>query len=550
MQARFGMFIHWGLYAIPANEWKGLEKKNKPPGLGAEWVMYKARIPVAEYEQLTKRFNPVEFNADEWVEIARDAGMKYMVITAKHCDGFAMYASKVTPYNVVDATPFKRDPIAELKQASDAKGIRLGYYYSHSWDWHEPDALGLDNNWDFPDRAKKDFNKYLRGKSLPQVEELLTRYDPAVLWFDVPKDITPEHSRWFLDLIRSKRPDCVVNSRIGNDLGDYGTPEQFIPGKKPDDAFEVCMTTNGHWGFDKNDHDWKTPKTIVHNLVDIVSKGGNYLLNVGPTAEGVIPAEATSLLRGVGRWMKVNGESIYGTQASPIVALPWGRCTAKPGRLYLHVFDWPVDGQFVVPGIKTTIRQAYLLGDAKRTPLNVKRIGPQDIAVQLPAKPLDPIDTVVAVEYEDALAVNLTPLVLPKTEAIFSASTAELHGSKISYVPNRLHVPRPYIGMWTKPTDWASWEFRVLSSGAYDVVVEYGADDKHEGNEFAVEVGGQTIDAKVGITGDNLKSQAFMIGKVKLTGPGTFTLAIRPKALNGKVGLMDFHAISLKPVRD
>ena len=222
-EARFGMFIHWGLYALPAGTYHG----KQVPGAG-EWIMHEAKIPVAEYETFAPRFNPVKFNADQWVGIAKAAGMKYMVITAKHCDGFAMYRSRASKYNIVDATPFRRDPLAELSKACAAQGIRLGFYYSHCWDWHEPNATGLLNNWDFGPLAKRDLDKYFRQKSLPQVEELVAQYHPAIVWFDVP-ELPRGRSQEFLDVIRRHVPDCIVNDRVGNDLGDYVTPEQFVP---------------------------------------------------------------------------------------------------------------------------------------------------------------------------------------------------------------------------------------------------------------------------------------------------------------------------------
>ncbi len=357
-EARFGLFMHWGIYAVPAGEWKGFEGKD----LGGEWIMYTAKIPVPQYEQLAKRFNPVKFSAREWVQLAKDTGMKYMVITAKHCDGFAMYHSRVTPYNVVDATPFARDPLEELGRECRREGIPLGFYYSHAWDWHEPDAMGLDNNWSFPDRSKKDADRYLRGKSLPQVAELLTQYRPSVLWFDVPHELLYRQSEDFFRLIRKLHPQCIVNDRIGNGLGDYSTPESYIPAKPPHGDFEVCMPLNEHWGYDKTDPHWKPSPVIIRNLVDIVSKGGNYLLNVGPRADGTFPPEALRILGEVGRWMKTNGESIYGTTAGPLQSLPWGRSTTKAGRLYLHVWDWPADGRLVVPGLKNKIARADLLG--------------------------------------------------------------------------------------------------------------------------------------------------------------------------------------------
>ena len=222
-EARFGMFIHWGLYAQPAGMYHG----NKVDKLG-EWIMYDAKIPVAEYETYAKDFNPVKFDAEKWVGLAKAAGMKYIVITAKHCDGFAMYPSKASKYNIVDATPFKRDPMAELAKACDAQGIKLCFYYSHCWDWHEPNATGFINDWDFGPMEKRNPDEYFEKKALPQVEELASQYKPALFWFDVP-DLTPERSREFLKVIRRHVPDCIVNDRVGNNLGDYVTPEQEIP---------------------------------------------------------------------------------------------------------------------------------------------------------------------------------------------------------------------------------------------------------------------------------------------------------------------------------
>ena len=551
-EARFGLFMHWGIYAIPANEWKGLEKKNSPPGLGAEWIMYNAKIPVAEYEPLARQFNPVKFNADEWVHIAADAGMKYMVITAKHCDGFAMFASKASKYNIVDATPFGRDPMKELKAACDKQGMRLGFYYSHSWDWHEPDALGLDNTWDFPDRAKKDINKYLASKSLPQVKELLTLYKPAILWFDVPNDLKPEHSRQFLDLIRALQPDCVVNDRIGNGMGDYGTPEQFIPAGRPDSLFEVCMTLNNHWGYDKNDHHWKPAREVIHNLVDIVSKGGNYLLNVGPTAEGVFPPEAIRILAEVGQWMKVNGQSIYGTTAGPFAALPWGRCTAKPGKLYLHVLDWPADGRLLVPGLKTNVVQAHLLADAQHKPLSVTRAGEQDVAVALPGEPADPADTVVVLEIEGEPVVDLTPVLFnqPQYRNVFGASAAKLHGKTIRYGGRNMGQQiYDHIGSWKDAGDWASWDCRTIAPGAFDVVITCKANAAQQGNEYMVNIADQQLTGQVNATGEKSTFKEFKVGTVTISGPGRYELTVKPKTIKPGTALMDLHAVTLVPVR-
>ncbi|MHC4124543.1 MAG: alpha-L-fucosidase, partial [Planctomycetota bacterium] len=387
-QARFGMFIHWGLYAQLAGQWKG-KHVTRGHGLG-EWIMYGAQIPVKEYEVLAKQFNPVKFDADQWVQLAKHAGMKYIVITAKHCDGFAMYPSKVSQYNIIDATPFNRDPLKELQKACQKHGIKLGFYYSHNWDWHHPHAMGLDNTWDFPNRKSKDPNLYYKEKALPQVEELITSYRPHILWFDVPTDITRSQSEMFLEVVRKHSPDCIINDRIGNGLGDYVTPEQYVPAVS-NKLFEVCMTLNDTWGYKYYDKNWKTPATVIRNLVDITAKGGNYLVNVGPTAEGLIPPASVRILQEIGKWMAVNGQSIYGTIANPLPRLPDdARCTAKPGKLYIHIFNWPDRCEFIIPAIKNKIRRIYLLADSSRQQLEFEHQNSHDIVVKLSVTNLPP----------------------------------------------------------------------------------------------------------------------------------------------------------------
>ena len=313
-QAKFGLLIHWGLYAIPAGEWNG----QPVAGIG-EWIMNRAKIPVKEYEQLATRFNPVKFNAEEWVQMAEDAGMKYMVITSKHHDGFAMFGSQASKYNIVDATPFKRDPLKELAAACARHHIKFGFYYSQSQDWHEPNGAG--NTWDFGPDDKKDYDQYLRGKAEPQVKELLSGYGPvALIWFDTPRMMTGDRATRFADILKAVQPATLIDGRLG-EKGDYvSTGDNQIPNQPLKEDWEVPATLNHTWGFKKDDTDWKTTADLTFKLVDIVSKGGNYLLNVGPTAEGVIPQASQDNLRGVGKWLKVNGESIYGAGATPFGA--------------------------------------------------------------------------------------------------------------------------------------------------------------------------------------------------------------------------------------
>jgi alpha-L-fucosidase len=395
---KFGMFIHWGLYAIPAGEWEGTEPEHNY----AEHIMRTAQIPVKEYEKLAKQFNPTKFDPDKWVQIAKDAGMKYMVITAKHHDGFAMYDSKVSEFDIVDASPYPGDLMLELSKACQKQDLRFGFYYSHARDWHEPGSSWntYANTWDFPEGTPEDFDRYLKQKAMPQVRELLTDYGPiAVMWFDTPYKISKQQSQAFVDLVHRLQPQCLVNSRVGNELGDYRSMgDNEIPDTGIEFAWETAGTMNDSWGFKKSDNNWKTTDVIIHQLVDIVSKGGNYLLNVGPTAEGVIPPVSQKILHEVGHWMDQNSESIYGTTASPVGRLPWGRCTAKPDRLYFHVFDWPDDGQLVVPPIKGDVKHVYILSHPDHKSLDFNKQESGEIVVNVPPKPVDTIDTVITFE--------------------------------------------------------------------------------------------------------------------------------------------------------
>jgi alpha-L-fucosidase len=410
-EAKYGLFIHWGVYAVPAGEWKG----KRIPGLG-EWIMNRGRIPVREYEQLTKQFNPVKFNADDWVRLAKDAGMKYIVITSKHHDGFALYDSKVSTYDVVDATPFKRDILKELAAACAKGGIRLGFYYSQAQDWHDPNGAG--NDWDFGPDEKKDFDKYLRAKAEPQIKELLTGYGPiALIWFDTPRMMTKERGQRFVDIVRQLQPNTLIDGRLGIE-GDYvSTGDNVIPPEVMTTAWEVPATINHTWGYKTYDKDWKSPGLVLFKLIDIVSKGGNYLLNVGPMADGVIPQASQDVLRHAGDWLKVNGEAVYGAGPSPFggefgersargvkdvrgqplaYAQTQWRVTSKPGKLYFTFFDEP-RAPFELPGMRNAVKRAYRLADG--APVEVKIEGGKTfLLIERPI--LDPMATVVVVEID------------------------------------------------------------------------------------------------------------------------------------------------------
>jgi alpha-L-fucosidase len=410
-EAKYGLFIHWGLYAIPAGQWQG----KRIPGIG-EWIMNRAQIPVKTYEQLAKQFNPVKFNAEEWVQLAKDAGMKYIVITSKHHDGFALFKSRASAYNVVDATPFKRDILKDLAEACARGGIRLGFYYSQSQDWYEKNGAG--NTWDFGPDEKKNYDEYLQGKAEPQIKELLTGYGPvALIWFDTPRMMTGERPHRFTRIVRSMQPDTLIDGRLGVE-GDYVTTgDNVVPSDVLGEAWEVPATLNHTWGYRTDDHDWKSPQTVIFKLIDIVSKGGNYLLNVGPTAEGVIPQPSQDVLRTVGRWLRVNGDAVYGANATPfgdelgeasstgaknvrgeplfLVNTQW-RYTTKPGKLFVTFFDEP-RAPFPLPAIKNRITRAYHLDGGNEVKLTVEG-GRTFLNLDRPI--LNPTATVVVVEFE------------------------------------------------------------------------------------------------------------------------------------------------------
>ncbi len=426
-EARFGMFIHWGLYSIPAGEWKGQTDH-------AEWIRTTARIPLEEYDKLAGEFNPVKFNAEEWVKLAKDAGMKYIVLTSKHHDGFCLFDSKYTDFDVM-STPFKRDILKELSDACRKYNMKICWYHS-IMDWHNPDYLPR-RDWEKTRSTEgADFNRYFEYLK-NQVKEILTNYgDISVIWFDGEWENTwsHEYAVKLYNYIREFDPNIIINNRIdvyrdgmggistnSEALGDYGTPEQEIPETGlPGKDWESCMTMNDHWGFNKSDHNWKSARELIYNLADIASKGGNYLLNVGPTSEGVFPPQSIERLKVIGKWMKVNGPSVYATQAGPFKNLKWGKCTQKETisgtRLFLQVFDWPKSGKLSVPNLVNEPVKAFLLGYASETSLIlIKKSG--GIEISLPEKAPDSICTVVVLDIKGKPQVLDSPQFSSKYDA-------------------------------------------------------------------------------------------------------------------------------------
>jgi len=537
-EARFGLFIHWGLYAVPAGVWKG----QPIAGIG-EWIMNRGKIPVQDYGALTSQFNPVRFNADEWVSMAKNAGMKYIIITSKHHDGFAMFRSAATPYNIHDATPFHRDPLKELAEACERQGMRLGFYYSQAQDWHHPGGAASGGHWDKAQEG--DMGQYLRTIAVPQVRELLTNYGHvSVLWWDTPVGMTKEYADLLRPLLKLQ-PGIITNNRLGGGYaGDSETPEQRIPATGLGDRdWETCMTMNDTWGFKVNDNNWKPTVTLIRNLIDIASKGGNYLLNVGPTAEGTIPQASVDRLAEIGKWMKVNGEAIYATKPSPFKKLAWGRCTQKPGKLYLHVFDWPTDGKLVVP-VLNHVTKAYLLADPE-TALSTTAAA-DSVTIAVPATAPDALASVVVAEIEGEPQVAVQDTAIAQQ----SDGTARLRAFDAELITKSAKLEgsgEQNIGFWTDVNDLVQWQLRVDKPGRYEVEVNYSCEPGSEGSEYVVVIGDRAVVGKVAATKSWKDYQVANLGTVELTNTGkvgVMVRALRKPAL----AVMNLRSVALKPV--
>jgi alpha-L-fucosidase len=516
--ARFGLFIHWGVYSVPAGSWQG------NTGYG-EWFLEETKMPVSQYEQFAKTFNPVKFDAKEWVRIAKDAGMKYIVITSKHHDGFGMFRSDLTDW-CIKSTPFDRDPLKELADACKDAGITMCFYHS-IMDWHHPD-WGVRRKWNDKASGEPDmdrFTAYLKG----QLKELLTRYGPiGILWFDGQWEDawTTERGHELYGYVRGLQPQIIVNNRVGKgDVGDYGTPEQTIParGFGPGVDWESCMTMNNHWGFNAADQNWKSTQTIIRNLVDCASKGGNYLLNVGPTSEGLIPSPSIERLAEVGTWMKANGASVYGTTASPFAKLAWGRCTQKPGKLYLHVFDWPKDGRLVVP-LTSKVNKAYVLarqGDVLTTVVESPESG---VVVRVPSEAPDARDTVVVLEIEGTPTVIETGALTQAADGSFTLPAAEAvtHGETIKVEGE---TGRENLGFWIDPGDWVGWPIAVTKPGTFKVTAEVAAIGS---TRFELGVGDHKLTGTAPDTGQYTAYRTVELGTIELPASKKATLVVKP----------------------
>jgi alpha-L-fucosidase len=521
-EAKFGLFIHWGLYSIPAGYWKG----ESVYGIG-EWIMQNGQIPVADYAALASEFQPAEFDADEWVLIAKNAGMQYLIVTAKHHDGFAMFATDASPFNIMDASPFRRDPIKELADACGRHGLKFGIYYSQAQDWHHPGGASRSGHWD--PAQDGDMTDYIRTVAVPQVRELLTKYGPvSVFFWDTPFEITAEQAGLLAPLL-ALQPEIITNDRLGGGFGgDIETPEQFIPSAgSPGRNWEVCMTMNGTWGYRSDDHDWKPVRTLLQNLIDVVSKGGNYLLNVGPDAAGSIPAPSRERLLEIGDWMRVNGESLRGASPSPFVRhLAWGRCTQKPGRLYLSVWEWPENGLLSVP-ILNSVRRAFLLASPENS-LNVSN-GSDAVVIALPVSAPDSLAAVIVLDIDGPAQVAPLPPLRQQLDGtiILNAENADFGDGRESA---EVH-----------------WQVQVTSPGEFEATLAYAADPNTVDNGYTLRVNGLPV--SVSDPGRWCMLKSVSLGRMQIEAVKTTDFCLQPLTAS-RMAVLGVRELTLRPVRE
>jgi alpha-L-fucosidase len=520
--------------------------------------MQRFQIPVEEYREIAATFNPTGFNAGEWVSLAKKTGMKYIIITSKHHDGFAMYDSEVSDYNIVDYTPFKRDPLRELSDACAAGGIKFCVYYSHREDWEHPYAYG--NFWDF-DTSQTNldtmdhpelFRRYLDEKAIPQLKELLTEYGPlGIVWFDRGM-YTQEQGQEFVDLVHNLQPECLVNGRVGHYdkelLGDYQSmTDNGMPIGGIEEYWETPQTLNETWGYSRFDKNWKTPNEVIRRLVTIVSKGGNYLLNVGPTGKGIIPEPSVKILNVVGDWMQKNSESIYETSPSPFpYELPWGYCTRKDSRLFLHVFDWPENGQLILKGLNNKIEEAYSLLDPEKS-LTVDRLETGGLMIGLPSEPPDEINSVFVLEIMGD--PDIDPYIVEQDEdgsVLLDYLSASTSGNAQKRFNRRGESGHFHISKMQTPEDSVKWHVRVKRPGTYHVDITYAARPGWENVYYIVEMGRERIEGTVKSTEGWYEYKTERIGRLDVKKAGRALVKIYPKDPLAHY-LMYFNKIELKP---
>lgn len=528
--AKYGMFIHFGLYSILGGEYKG----QVTPKI-AEWIQNTLKIPLADYKKLMKDFNPTQFSADDWVSTAKAAGMKYIVLTAKHHDGFALFNSKVSDYDVMN-TPFNRDIVKELKEACHKQGLKFGLYYSHVIDWENPNAyIGEGelrermNTVDF-DPTKMDRATYLKEKSFPQLKEILTNYGTIdIIWFDMGKGLSDDEIRQFVKLARELQPNIIISSRIGDEIAptdvnkdmlfDFYTPnDNYFTGDQLGIPFEMAGTTNSSWGYRKGDNEWREPKMILTSLIASASRNGNYLLNLGPPATGLMPAQAVKKLKEAGAWLKNHGESVYGTNPSPFPwNYDWGYVTQKPNKLYLNIANWPKDNLIELNGLLTTIDDIHVLGSAKKLKFTQKG---RFLKIELSAVTKDELITTLVLNYKNH-ELNISSGIAQNED-----NSVRLDRITDTYIKDEL---------------LSSWKFTIRTPGKYKITIisnEKGGHSKPTwtGSQQtgSVQVAGKILPVVLKRDSEKINPSLFFykeiashVGDIEFVKPGTYTLQLK-----------------------
>ena len=537
-EARFGMFVHWGVYSGLGGTWQGHPVKGY-----AEHIQRMLKIPIPVYrDEVAGKFNPTEFNADEWIRAAKEAGMGYFIITAKHHDGFAMFDSKVNDYNIVKATPFKRDPMKELQAACRKYGLKFGFYYSHAFDWGDANAPG--NDWDY-DNPGGDRNlhggrnwwetspeflpkprRYVNEKAIPQLLELIKNYDPDILWFDTPHKLPDSENIRIMKAVREAKPGIVINGRLARNSGDYAStadrPAEFAP---HEGDWEGIPTTNESYGHNQNDHSHKPALHFIQLLAKAAARGGNVLMNIGPMGNGKMDPKDLAILKGIGAWWQVNGESIRGTTRTPLPVQAWGESTCKGKTLYLHVFEWPRDGRLVVGGLRSDVKKVRLLATSRAVPLSVRFLNSLDFEIEgLPTAAPDKVDSVLVVECNGPPQTDRLRLMLSSIRNTLRVFDGELHGKTIRFGAGKTRDAD--VENWSSQSDFISWPVRANEAASFEVQADYDAVTESAGSTFAVVFGTNTISATV----KSGEQRGLKLGAVKLS-PGALDIQIDRKSV-------------------
>ena len=538
-EGNYAMFIHWGLYSQLANK---VDDKTYY-GIG-EWIMNPrmAGIPIPEYKKLAGTFNPVDFDANHIAKLAKDAGMKYIVITAKHHDGFAMYHSKANDFNIVDATPWNKDPMKELAAACKEHGLGFGFYYSHNQDWTFPGGGGGPKK--DADGNDATFDDYFAKKCLPQVKEITTEYGPIeIVWFDTPGKMPKEYVQQLVEIVHKNQPRALVSGRAGHGLGDYQTlGDMEVPHHNIDGMWESVDTTNDSWAYAWYDEYWKSPREILKRLLGCVGRGGTYMLNIGPRGDGTVPERAAKTLRESGEWIRRYPQVVYGTQTSPWEhALPWGDATRKDNTLFLCVFDWPASGKLHLPNLKTEIKTAELLFGTESTSVKWNKSG-DSVVFELPPRAPEKLVSVIQVQLASEPSVDPTWALdaQVQTEVLAEFATVEnaTQDSKrwMEKFGEWKRVMR--VHEW-KPEGKATWQIDVLEPGEYNVELTYAGEGRLVW-EVAIE-GGEKIQNQQNASHNY---QAFPIGWINFPKAGRYTVSA--SCLEGEVKSASLKAIDFK----